>query len=247
MKNTFHLCIIIPAFNEASKLDIKAYREFLLKNSLASLLFVNDASTDDTFSLLEPLKIEFKAQVDILSNKSNIGKAESVRAGMLFAIKNIDAVKYAYLDADLATSLEECLKVAKSLNEKIQLSFGSRILTVDSNIQRKAYRHYIGRIVATAISNTLKLSIYDTQCGCKVFDKALSNQLFQEPFISKWLFDVELFFRTMQILGREGIASKIHEYPLKRWIDKGESKVQFSYFFKLWLDLFKIRKQYKGV
>ncbi len=247
MKKNLHLCIVIPAYNEEKKLDISSFRNFLAQNSLVSILFVNDASTDNTVATLEPLKIEFKKQVEILCNTTNLGKAESVRKGMNHALTNIHAVKYAFLDADLATSLKECLRIAHTVENKIRFSFGSRILTLGTDIQRSSFRHYVGRIVATAISNTLKLKVYDTQCGCKVFDRELSLTIFQDPFISRWLFDVEIFFRTMKELGRDKIEEKVIEHPLKKWIDKGESKVQFSYFFKLWLDLWKIRRKYRNI
>lgn len=239
--------MIIPAFNEASKLEIGNYKKFLDKNSQVALIFVNDASTDDTLSILEEIKIEYPHQVKIINNKQNLGKAESVRAGMNNAFEVLNAPKYAFLDADLATTLKECLEISSTVKDKVQFSFGSRILTLDSKIERKPYRHYIGRLVATAISNTLKLEIYDTQCGCKIFTEELGKKIFEEPFISKWLFDVELFFRTIEIHGRKKIKLKIHEHPLKQWTDKGESKVKFSYFFKLWLDLWRIKSRYKGI
>ena len=35
------------------------------------------------------------------------------------------------------------------------------------------------------------------------------------------------------------------EIPLMRWVDKGNSKVKYSYFFKLFLDLYRIKNKYK--
>lgn len=242
-----NVCIVIPAFNEAEKLDIMAYQKFLMEQPSCSIVFVNDSSTDDTLAILNKLHNQSPEQCFVISNDINLGKAASVRNGMLFSFANCPAKKYAYLDADLATSLEECLSVANTVKDQVLFSFGSRILTVDANIQRKAYRHYIGRLVATAISNTLRLEVYDTQCGCKVFEDKLCQKLFEEAFISRWLFDVEIFFRAIKKIGRSKIIDKIHEQPLKRWVDKGDSKVKFSYFFQLWVDLLKIRAKYKGV
>lgn len=212
-----------------------------------TLVIVNDGSTDNTFHCLQSIRKNFENKVFIISNEQNAGKAQTVLNGMLYAMDNLASDKYAFLDADLATSLEECVAVSNQINDNVSFCFGSRILTVDSKIERKAYRHYIGRVIATAISKVLKLEVYDTQCGCKVFDKDLAQHIFQERFISKWLFDVELFFRTMKHYGRAQAIAKMHEYPLKQWIDKGESKVKFSYFFKLWLDLWRIKMEYRDV
>jgi len=91
----------------------------------------------------------------------------------------------------------------------------------------------------------LDIKVYDTQCGCKVFTREISIRLFKNEFISKWLFDVELFFRMIILFGKERAIQKMYEVPLKSWIEKGNSKVKPSYFFKLWLDLYEIRKKYK--
>ena len=100
-------------------------------------------------------------------------------------------------------------------------------------------------MIASFIAWQLDLDVYDTQCGCKIFTKQLSEKLFAEKFISKWLFDVELFHRTIKILGKENMASMCKEIPLKKWVEQGESKVKMTYFFKLWIDLLIIRNTYK--
>ena len=119
-------------------------------------------------------------------------------------------------------------------------------MIVGSTIKRSQSRFLIGRIIATAISNILQLKVYDTQCGCKLFTKELSIVAFKNPFISKWLFDVEIFNRLMVYFGAEQSTNYMLEVPLKRWIDQGDSKVKFTYFFKLWIDLYKIKNVCKA-
>jgi glycosyltransferase involved in cell wall biosynthesis len=211
------------------------------------LCFVNDGSTDDTLNVLRNLNTKFPKQVEILSYNINRGKAEAVREGMLYCNNKFDYTYIAYLDADLATSLQECLRLVQFFNKEINFCFGSRILKVGSVIQRKMHRFLIGRIIATFISEILSLKVYDTQCGCKLFTKNLSSQLFTDPFISKWLFDVEIFFRMMELYGKEKAITKMLEVPLNKWTDRGESKVKFTYFFRLFLDLYKIKRKYKNV
>ncbi len=157
---------------------------------------------------------------------------------------NFKYKKIAYLDADLATSLEECLDISKLVEGKTVFAFGSRIMKLDSNIKRKKYRFLIGRVIATFISKQLKLDVYDTQCGCKIFSSELSKKIFTEKFISKWLFDVELFHRIIKLYGHSKIPKICKEVPLKEWIDFDDSKVKMTYFFKLWLDLYQIKKNY---
>ena len=61
----------------------------------------------------------------------------------------------------------------------------------------------------------LKISVYDTQCGCKVMNYNLIPDLFEEKFISKWLFDVELFFRLKRKFGENNIRENCLEVALK--------------------------------
>ena len=49
----------------------------------------------------------------------------------------------------------------------------------------------------------MKIKIYDTQCGAKIFSKKVCEKIFVEKFISQWLFDVELFARLISLYGIE--------------------------------------------
>ena len=181
----------------------------------------------------------------LVSYTKNVGKAEAVRRGIHFCNNELDFEYIGYFDADLSTPLPACFKLKSQLTNGIEFVFGSRIMKIGSVIERSSKRHLIGRIIATIISNMLNMKVYDTQCGSKLFTKDLSLYLFKDPFISKWLFDVEIFFRMIKKYGPERALSKMIEIPLDRWIDRGGSKVKFSYFFRLWFDLYAINKKYK--
>ncbi|WP_394974635.1 glycosyltransferase [uncultured Croceitalea sp.] len=233
--------IIVPCYNEANRLPIKSFSNFLAKEKEVSILFVNDASTDNTIDILNQLESQYQNQVSILENSKNKGKAESIRNGVLYALEK-DPRQLAYLDADLATSLEECYSYNNYLIDGKEFVFASRILKIGSVVERKFSRFFFGRIIATIISNILDIKVYDTQCGCKVFTKRIAELIFQKPFISKWLFDVELFSRILNYFGKEKALNLMNEIPVKRWVDIGDSKVKMSYFFQLWIDLYKIQK-----
>lgn len=242
------MVIIIPCYNEYNRLDQKSFTKFLKNNPDVKIIFSDDASIDFTVNLLEKIQPNFKSQVYISKSQTNEGKAEAVRKAVLYALEeNFSFTKIAYLDADLSVSLEECLSLSNQLNNKNLFVFGSRISKVDNTIVRSDFRHYSGRFVATIIANLLNISVYDTQCGCKIFDAQLAKIIFQEPFISRWLFDVELFFRVIKLYSREDLKKISLEIPLKTWIDKGDSKVKISYFFKIWRDLYLIKKKYERV
>jgi len=227
---------------------MEEYTSFLDQNEDVLLCFVDDGSTDDTISCLQNLQRDHKSKVAVLLSPKNQGKAEAVRAGIMHCNANFDHEFIAFLDADLSTSFSECLRLYDYIkeNEQIGFVFASRILKIGSDIQRKKFRFVTGRVIATVISSILGLKVYDTQCGCKVFKKDLERELFRERFISKWLFDVEIFFRMIHLYGHKGAIERMVEMPLKLWVDKGDSKVRMSYFFKLWVDLFRIKRRYSG-
>ena len=245
MNNSFRTCIVIPCYNEVKGISIKEYQFFLSNNPAVMICFVNDGSTDKTLEIINTIKNDFTNQVQIVSLLSNSGKAEAVRQGINYCNQNFSHQFIGYLDADLATTLEEFIEVSNYLNKEIVFCFGSRIRKLGSTIERENSRFLIGRIIATFISHILDLKVYDTQCGCKVFTKEITISLFKKEFISKWLFDVELFFRMKLLFGKKSAIKKMYEVPLKFWIEKGNSKVKATYFFKLWLDLYNINRLYK--
>lgn len=244
-QKSFKTCIVVPCYNEEGRLPLEDFDAFLQSNTNVVLCFVNDGSSDGTEEVLQQFQKGRASQVEIVSYEKNAGKAEAVRRGMHYSIEGISCDYIAYLDADLATAPEECLDMTKHLDDSIHFVFGSRIMKIGSVIDRRPYRFLVGRVIATIISNILKLKVYDTQCGCKVFTKDLAAQVFIDPFVSRWLFDVEIFQRIIAFYGRDKVLNHMLEIPLKKWTDVGESRIKATYFFKLWLDLYRIKRQYK--
>ncbi len=243
---TEQFLIVIPCYNEANRLSVADFVSFLQeeKNRAIHFLFVNDGSTDKTIEVIRKLEEEF-SNVKVLDLKKNGGKAEAIRQAMLQSV-DFSADYIGYFDADLATPLSEIHELIRYAKEKDSpyLVMGSRVKLLGStNIKRKPRRHYIGRVFATVVSNMLKLPIYDTQCGAKLIRTDVVETVFKEPLLSKWLFDVELFFRLRK--AKNDFDSKIVEVPLRQWEDKDGSKISTTYFLKAPFDLLKIYLHYK--
>jgi dolichyl-phosphate beta-glucosyltransferase len=239
------MVIVIPCYNEFNRLNKKEVTNFLQANPEVKIIFSDDASTDRTLQLLQEIQLNFSSQVYIYKSPVNQGKAEAVRQAVLYAFQQqISITKIGYIDADLSVSLEECLALSTKVNDKILFVFGSRIAKIDNTIIRSDFRHYTGRFVATIISKLLQITVYDTQCGCKIFDAKLASIIFQEAFISKWLFDVELFFRIINLYTASKLKDIAREIPLQSWIEKGDSAVKLTYAIKMWQDLYLIYKRY---
>lgn len=243
--HTYSLIIVVPCYNEENRLPFKAFKSFINLHNNILVCFVNDGSSDNTIGTLTKLKNECINPIEVVNLQKNKGKAAAVREGITYCNNNYKCDKIGYLDADLSTSLDEYLQHSSKVNSETVFVFGSRIEKADNNIQRKKYRFIIGRFIAFLIARQLQINVYDTQCGCKIFNQSITPAIFNEKFISKWLFDVEIFHRLILLLGKETILKRIKEVPLKKWTDTEDSRVSFTYFFKIWIDLYKINKKYR--
>ena len=130
--------------------------------------------------------------------------------------------------------------------KRLSFYFWLAHLKTDNQIERKWYRFLIGRVVATAISTLLGISVYDTQCGCKIFAHDLVKLAFKDSFSSRWLFDVEIFFPSYSGFWKRGYDRFFKEVPLDQWIDTEDSRVKFTYMFRLWVDLATIYFRYRS-
>jgi glycosyltransferase involved in cell wall biosynthesis len=243
------ISLIVPCYNEAARLDIQEFHDFAKQNRSVHILFVDDGSVDKTLAVLETVREGNEANVSILPCAQNGGKAEAVRLGILHALDKFAPRMVGFWDADLATPLNAVMSFAKVLDEKpaIEMVFGARVKLLGREVNRRAVRHYPGRAFATVVSNLLRLSIYDTQCGAKLFRVAAHTRyIFAQPFISKWVFDVEILARYMSLLKRspDELAATIYEYPLEKWTDVAGSKLQPSDFIKSFLDVWRIYRKY---
>jgi glycosyltransferase involved in cell wall biosynthesis len=243
---SFLILIVIPCFNEARRLVPEQIIAFLDQDGDTELLFVDDASIDQTSQILHALQDRVPDRLHVLSLSRNQGKGNAVRQGILHGLQGTYHL-LGYWDADLATPLPTISTFARQMeaNPHLQMICGSRVQRLGASIQRHWYRHYPGRFIATWISLLLSLPVYDTQCGAKLFTSRLAEDLFAAPFLSRWLFDVELFARIIGLVGREEAVRQIQEYPLERWTDVGESKVSLSYLPKIPFELWRISRHYR--
>jgi glycosyltransferase involved in cell wall biosynthesis len=211
--------------------------------------FVNDGSSDETLPVLLALCREPSVTGFVLDLPRNSGKAEAVRRGLVAAL-GTGARLVGFWDADLAAPLSELPRLCEVLDATpgVDVVLGSRVRLLGRHIERSAVRHYLGRVFATGASLTLGLPVYDTQCGAKLLRATPElHAAIAEPFLTRWVFDVELLAR----LGREyrrgavPVDQRVYELPLERWSDVPGSKVRPWDFVRSGLELARIWKTYR--
>ena len=246
--NTADTTIVVPCYNEAQRLPVDAFRAFAAAEPRVRCLFVDDGSTDETRHVLLRLVTTAPDRFQIIEQPTNRGKAEAVRLGMLSAFGS--GGRYAgYWDADLATPLSEIPRFIHVLDAQPdrEICFGARVQLLGREIHRRPFRHYIGRLFATAASLTVRLPVYDTQCGAKLFRVSPAMRtLFAEPFLGRWTFDVEIIARLAQQCEQRRPGDLMYELPLDQWRDIDGSKVHPLDFFAALVELGRIRRRYRS-
>ena len=128
---------------------------------------------------------------------------------------------------------------------------GSRVKMLGREIDRHAWRHYLGRVFATLVSELLHLPVYDTQCGAKMFrcDDELRACARPSRFSTSWLFDVEILARLIAQsgAGTDAVARGLYELPLDEWRDVPGSKLTRAAYVRAATSILRLYREYGAV
>ena len=155
--------IVVPVFDEggaAPALAREIAAAFAGENH--EILFIDDASRDDTKALLVALKAEIP-QLRVLSHRKNSGQSRAVRSGVLAARAPIVIT----LDGDGQNDPADAPRLARALAAaapEVALIGGERVKRQDSSAKRWASK--LGNGVRKRL---LRDTANDTGCGLKAF------------------------------------------------------------------------------
>jgi len=112
--------ILIPAYNEEKRIEEVITRARKIKN--AKIVVVDDGSKDSTAQIVK------KLGVILVRHEINKGKAEAIKTGFKYILKNLPNAETAVLiDADMQYSPEEAVKLFEVLeSEKADYVIGFR-------------------------------------------------------------------------------------------------------------------------
>ncbi len=165
MTATPDFSVVVPVFDEggaAPSLAREIATAFAGENY--EMIFIDDASRDDTKALLVALKAEIP-QLRVLSHRKNSGQSRAVRSGVLAARAPIVVT----LDGDGQNDPADAPRLAKALQAgpaNLALVGGERVKRQDSNAKRFASKFGNG-----VRKRLLKDTANDTGCGLKAFKR----------------------------------------------------------------------------
>lgn len=238
--------LVVPCFNEEHRLDSENWKLVAALSGI-QLIFVNDGSTDGTEKVLREICDESGARYVHLP--SNLGKAEAVRLGMLSVFLDSEPHTFVgFIDSDGAFSSTEiermtavCLqRTSPPPKKNFDCVWSSRIVLAGRMVKRTKTRYYLGRIVALLVTSGISDCPYDTQSGFKIWVMSTElRQTIQQPFETRWLFEIEIMKRWQNIHHRK---LRIWEEPLEFWQDVSGSKIGIKESFRIIEEIIKIRR-----
>jgi glycosyltransferase involved in cell wall biosynthesis len=190
---TPHLSIVIPAYNEAPRIENALARVLECVEQQgwdAEVLVVDDGSKDATPEIVHRW-MERYPRLHLIQNDGNRGKGFSVRNGLLQAGGEI----VMFTDADLSAPMEEAERLFAAIADGADVAIGSRWLDkARQTIHQPLYRRFFGRCFNWVTRTVMGLPFKDTQCGFKAFRRQAAQVIFRLQRIERWGFDPEILF-----------------------------------------------------
>jgi dolichyl-phosphate beta-glucosyltransferase len=189
--------LVIPCFRESDRIVpfLASLHEMLADAKWVSVLVVDDGSGGEEQSrmmaIVDGMRVIWPALRPLLRLETNQGKGGAVYAG--WAASEGEEL-LAFVDADgscAADSVNLLLHLARDQDGEVAM-FGSRIKMLGCDVQRDWRRHLLGRVFATLVGETLKIPVYDSQCGLKVLPRAMFERVQPLLELKGFAFDVEL-------------------------------------------------------
>lgn len=214
-----HLSIVIPAYNEAARIERTLERVLGCVRERgwdAEVLVVDDGSSDETASIVRK-HMQVSPELHLIENQGNRGKGFSVRNGLLQASGAI----VMFTDADLSAPMEEAERLLTAIQGGADVAIGSRWLDRSrQTLHQPLYRRFFGRCFNALTRAVMGLPYADTQCGFKAFRHTAAQVIFRLQRVERWGFDPEILFIARKL------GFRIAEVPVS-WGHDERSKISY--------------------
>jgi len=209
--------IIVPARNEALRVERTIDRLRAHFADRATILVVANGCTDTTVPLVKALTRAYET-VELLEIPEDVGKGGAIRAGLTLGKEPY----VAFVDADTSTPPEQLdVLLSACTADGVSGAIASRWLPASRIVHRQPLQRRLASRAFNAIVRLLfGLPYTDTQCGAKVFERSAIDLVIDQLEIANFAFDVDLLL----LLTRCG--KRVVEVPIV-WDDVSEySKVR---------------------
>lgn len=212
--------VVVPVFDEgeaAPKLAREIAAAFAGENY--EMIFIDDASRDDTKARLIALKAEIP-QLRVLGHRKNSGQSRAVRSGVLAARASIVIT----LDGDGQNDPADAPRLAKALAagpQTLALVGGERVKRQDSNAKRFASKFGNG-----VRKRLLKDTANDTGCGLKAFRREAFLRLPYFDHIHRYI--PALMLREGYEVAFQPVNHRHRESGVSKYTNLGRLKASIS-------------------
>ena len=242
IKANMDLSIIIPVFNERSKIkqDIESALSYFDKRGISGeIIIVDDGSTDGTAKIISDCETKPDNRVHIICLPEHKGKGCAVKEG----IKSSEGQFVMFADSGCCIPYENILIGMEMIKSgECDIANGSRKLdkcqiNTPQNIHRRIYSAVFRKLLAMYLKIPSELT--DTQCGFKIYRGDVARRLYGRCISDGFMFDVEIVCRAL----KEGFTIK--EFPVEWTCDKDSRFSLWRSFWQLYSELRMIKKLLK--
>lgn len=209
--------LIFPCDTVAQRLDQDALYAFAYKHPHIHMFFVDNASQDETLSLLRILCSKIPGQMHIVHLPKKRSLAEVLRQGVL-STAHIDFEYIGFWKIEESESLSHILSYIDLLDTQkdTHVILGSRIRLLGNTHLDETQKHYLNRLSSICASLWLDTPIYDAHCRAKLFrNNQVFQTIFQKAFTTSDLFDIEILDRISREYTQ--LAQHVIETPIRSW------------------------------
>jgi len=216
------ISVVVPAYNEAENVENLAVEIATALSGVSyEMIFIDDASTDATKSVLTDMKTRFP-HLRVLSHRQNSGQSRGVRSGVRAARAPIIAT----LDSDGQNDPADIPKLFAQISredapDNLGMVGGRRAKRIDSTAKK------IGSRFGNGIrKRLLKDEADDTGCGLKLFRRDAFLELPYFDHIHRYI--PALMLREGYAIEFADVNHRAREFGVSKYTNFGRLKVSIA-------------------
>jgi glycosyltransferase involved in cell wall biosynthesis len=216
------ISVVVPAFNEAENVENLASEIAAALHEMPhEMIFIDDASTDETKAVLADMKSRFP-HLRVLCHRQNSGQSRGVRSG----VRAARAAVIATLDSDGQNDPADIPALYTQLTREdapdtLAMVGGRRAKRIDSAAKKLASRFGNG-----VRKRLLKDEADDTGCGLKVFNRLAFLELPYFDHIHRYI--PALMLREGYDIEFADVNHRAREFGESKYTNFGRLKVSIA-------------------